>query len=64
MEYGWVVLFVICLITVYASLDLPSNGLLGKTAFVVSMPLVFAISAIGAYAAFRGFVEPTEYETL
>jgi len=62
MHYGWVVLFVICLTVVYASLGLPSSGFLGKTAFIVSMPLVFAISVIGVYAAYRGFVEPEGFE--
>jgi hypothetical protein len=58
MEIGWIVLFVICLTVVYASLGLPNGGLLGKTAFIVSMPLVFTISVVGAYAAYRGFVVP------
>jgi hypothetical protein len=62
MHYGWIALFAICLIVVYASLGLPAGGFLGKTAFIVSMPLVFAISGIGAYAAYRGFVEPEGFE--
>jgi hypothetical protein len=64
MEYGWVILFVICLIIVYASLGLPSGGIIGKTAFVISMPLIFVISALGAYSAFRGFVNPDTQESL
>ncbi len=62
MHYGWITLFVLCIIMVYASLGLPTGGFLGKTAFIGFMPLIIAISCVGAYAAYRGFVEPEEYE--